>query len=85
MGYGYMVITPEDKKPWHDAGPNEVWLFKGANEDSPVPFTRHSTTRRWVNPAGTTLGEKYMDTQPYGESHDSLFMPRRIWPESKES
>lgn len=79
----YFAAHPVSK-PWHDAKPGEVWVFKGKNLD-PHPFTVHPETGNWINPAGYTLEDKYTTDRPYGYSHDPDFEPRRIWPEVADS
>ena len=80
----YFKAHPEPK-PWHDAKPGEVWLFKGSTDPGPLPFVFSPTDNLWINPAGHRLNEKYTEDRPYGYSHDPNFEPRRIWPETEEN
>ena len=80
----YLDAHPEPK-PWHDAKPGEVWLFKGSTDPGPLPFVFSPTDNLWINPAGHRLNEKYTEDRPYGYSLDPNFEPRRIWPETEEN
>lgn len=72
----YFEAHPE-RKPWEEAKPGEVWLFRGKGDIKPSAFMKSHVG--WTNSEAVVVQRD--PALPYGGTRDESFKPRRIWPE----
>lgn len=72
----YFEAHPE-RKPWEDATPGEVWLFRAKGDVTPSAFMKSYVG--WTNSEAVVVQRD--PVLPHGGSRDESFEPRRIWPE----
>lgn len=70
LGHGYMQITPEKPKPWHDAKPGEVWVITTENVADEVAV-QVTPELRW----------QYNDGATFARGQLEIVTAFRIWPE----
>ncbi|WP_136053466.1 hypothetical protein [Microbacterium sp. K5D] len=76
LAYEYIEAHPE-RKPWEEAKPGEVWLFRGKGDIKPSAFMKSHVG--WTNSEAVVVQRD--PALPYGGTRDESFEPRRIWPE----